>query len=141
MAESLADFFEEILCEVTNSKLQILTLSQTHNKHCECYLLGCLSKTLLRIFGENILQNMEWFFNCSIPCSVPKWKTLAPFWAPLFSGEMCFLISLHSSFCAQVCETPILLGSSARTSRETPPTNQSYQLTYFTNYLVDSLHS
>ena len=63
------------------------------------------------------------------------------FCSSFFFGEMCFLISLHSSFCAQVCETPILLGSSARTSRETPPANQSYQLTYFTNYLVDSLHS
>ena len=70
-----------------------------------------------------------------------KMEIFGTFFCSSFSGEMCFLISLHSSFCAQVCETPILLGSSARTSRETPPANQSYQLTYFTNYLVDSLHS
>ena len=89
----------------------------------------------------DIFQNTEWFFNCSFPCSVPKWKTLQLLFGSSFFGEMCFLISLHLSFCAQVCETPILLGSSARTSRETPPANQSYQLTYFTNYLVDSLHS
>ena len=70
-----------------------------------------------------------------------KMENFATFFGSSFFGEMFFLISLHLSSCAQVCETPILLGSSARTSRETPPANQSYQLTYFTNYLVDSLHS
>ena len=61
--------------------------------------------TVLRILGEDILQNTEWFFNSSFPCSVPKWKTLQLFLAPLFL-EKCFSLFLCTFLLARKSVKP-----------------------------------